>query len=199
MPPVTNRLDLALGPIAGDQARHLCPAQPRHLRHVPSQQAACLAALLRVLLLAQKLLDPLIHLRLGFALEPDPFAGLEKSLDLIEAQLLCFVHAGCQSSACHLLQAHLVLETDAFFRLILYWKRLPVSYATTFQYNRIDPTMTVTTSNDRLYRRASYLMWQERWVEAIKLLRIAPRQELIFLTNAQHRQNSCSVWCCANT
>jgi hypothetical protein len=124
MPPVTNRLELALGPIAGDQARHLCPAQPRHLRHVPSQQAACLAALLRVLLLAQKLLDPRIHLRLGFALAPDPFAGLEKSLDLIEAQLLCFVHAACQSSACHLLQAHLVLETDAFFRLILYWKRL---------------------------------------------------------------------------
>src|SRR5271157_1836917 len=42
-----------------------------------------------------------------------------------QTQLLCFVHAGCQSSACHPLQAHLVLETGSSFRLILHWKRLP--------------------------------------------------------------------------
>src|SRR5271157_334782 len=34
-----------------------------------------------------------------------------------QTQLLCFVHAGCQSSACHPLQAHLVLETGSLFLL----------------------------------------------------------------------------------
>jgi len=47
---------------------------------------------------------------------------------LLQAQLLGFVHAGGQSSACHLLQAHLVLETDSSFRLIWHWKRLFVDF-----------------------------------------------------------------------
>ena len=70
------------------------------------------------------LLDPGIDLLPVFAEEVDFFAGLEKGRDPLQTQVLCFVHAGCQSSACHPLQAHLVLETDPSFRLILYWKRL---------------------------------------------------------------------------
>ena len=34
MPPVSSRLDLALGPMATDQARYLRPALARHLGHV---------------------------------------------------------------------------------------------------------------------------------------------------------------------
>ena len=45
--------------------------------------------------------------------------NLLKSLDLIQAQLLCFVHAGRQSSACHPLQAHVLLE-NAIYIIILY-------------------------------------------------------------------------------
>jgi hypothetical protein len=36
------------------------------------------------------------------------------------------VHMDGQSSACHPLQAHLVLESHLPFRLILYWIRLTV-------------------------------------------------------------------------
>src|ERR1019366_1993262 len=59
-----------------------------------------------------------------------------KSLDLLEVKLLCFVHAGCQSSACHPLQAHLVLETASSFRLILYWTRLGLAHLKTLSQNR---------------------------------------------------------------
>jgi hypothetical protein len=54
------------------------------------------------------------------------FAGAQESLDLLQAQFLCFVHADGQSSACHPLQAHLVLESHLPFRLILYWTRLGI-------------------------------------------------------------------------
>jgi hypothetical protein len=37
------------------------------------------------------------------------------------------VHVDGQSSACHPLQAHLVLESHLPFRLILYWTRLTVA------------------------------------------------------------------------
>src|SRR5664280_714827 len=50
--------------------------------------------------------------------------------DRLQVQLLGFVHAGCQSSACHLLQAHLVLETASSFRLILYWTRRRIANLT---------------------------------------------------------------------
>src|SRR5664280_3219480 len=52
--------------------------------------------------------------------------------DRLQVQLLCFVHAGGQSSACHPLQAHLVLETEFSFRLILYWKRLMIDFLQCF-------------------------------------------------------------------
>src|SRR5664280_214139 len=46
--------------------------------------------------------------------------------------------AGCQSSACHPLQAHLVLETASSFRLILYWKRLGPAQAAVDAYISCD-------------------------------------------------------------
>src|ERR1035437_5932419 len=68
----------------------------------------------------------MINLELGFAFEADGLAGAQESLDLLQAQFLCFVHVDGQSSACHPLQAHLVLESHLPFRLILYWIRLPL-------------------------------------------------------------------------
>ena len=75
VPPIADGPDLSAGPIAGDQPRHLGPAQAGHLLQVAPQQAARLAALRGVLLLAQNLLDPVINLLAVFAFEPDPFAG----------------------------------------------------------------------------------------------------------------------------
>ena len=76
MASITDGLELSVGPIAGDQPRHLGPAQAGHLPQVAPQQAARLAALFLVLLLAQNLLDPVINLLAIFAFEPDLFAGL---------------------------------------------------------------------------------------------------------------------------
>src|ERR1019366_4019267 len=77
-----------------------------------------------ILLPTQHLFDPTINLGLGFAFEANRLAGVQESLDLLQAQFLCFVHMDGQSSACHPLQAHLVLESPLPFRLILYWIRL---------------------------------------------------------------------------
>jgi hypothetical protein len=79
-----------------------------------------------ILLPTGHLLDPVINLLLGFAFEADGFAGAQESLDLLQAQFLGFVHVDGQSSACHPLQAHLVLESHLPFRLILDWIRLSV-------------------------------------------------------------------------
>jgi len=75
MPPVRDGLDLSVGPIAGDQPRHLGPAPAGHLPQVAPQQTARLAALFLVLLLAQNLLHPAVNLLAIFAFEPDAFAG----------------------------------------------------------------------------------------------------------------------------
>src|ERR1019366_1998345 len=83
VPPVSNGLDLSVGPIAGDQPRHLGPAPAGHLSQVAPQQAAPPAALFLVLLLAQNLLHPAVNLLAMFAFAPAAFAALEKSLDLI--------------------------------------------------------------------------------------------------------------------
>ena len=98
--PISYGLHRALGLIAGNQARHLRPAEPRHLLQVAPQQTPRLAALLHVLLLAQDLLDPGIDLLAVFAEEVDLFAGPKKGRDPSQTQLLCFVHADHPSSAC---------------------------------------------------------------------------------------------------
>src|SRR5207245_1414524 len=41
----------------------------------------------------------------------------------------------------------------------------------TFRYNRTDSPMSDAASNDEVYKRASYLMWKERWADAIRLLK----------------------------
>jgi hypothetical protein len=46
------------------------------------------------------------------------------------------VHAGGQSSACHPLEAHLVVESHFPFRLILYWIRLPLPAAEEICYSQ---------------------------------------------------------------
>src|SRR5450759_5658125 len=79
----------------------------------------------------------MINLELGFAFEADGLAGAQESLDLLQAQFLCFVHADGQSSACHPLQAHLVLESHLPFRLILYWIRLGLQSEQSLEYNGV--------------------------------------------------------------
>src|SRR5256885_3198035 len=124
MTAVDQNLDLAPLLVTRDQSRYLCPAAAGHLLQVTAHQSPRPTADLMVLLLAEHLLNPAIDLGLGFAFEPDGLAGVEKRRDLLQVEFLCFVHAGRQSSACHFLQAHLVLESHPPFRLILYWIRL---------------------------------------------------------------------------
>ena len=91
------------------------------------QQTTRRLALGRVLLPHQDLLHPAINLGPMPALKLKTFAGCNKPADLLQAQLLCLIHADVQSPACltpsgssclgihPLLQAHLVLEeTDPF-------------------------------------------------------------------------------------
>ena len=76
VPPIAHRLHGAAGLIAGNQPRHLRPAQPGHLLQVAAQQAPRLAALFGILLLAQNLLHPAVNLLAIFAFEPDRLAGV---------------------------------------------------------------------------------------------------------------------------
>jgi len=124
MPPVGQNLDLPALAVARDQARHLRPAPARHLLQVTSHQSPRRTAELLVLLLTENRLDPAVNLLGSFAFEPDAGAGFQKRRHRIQVQFLCFVHAASQSSACHWLQAHLVVESHLPFRLILYWIRL---------------------------------------------------------------------------
>src|SRR5437762_7384119 len=128
MTAVDQNLDLAPPLVTRDQARHLRPAAPCYLLQVTAHQSPRPTAELMVLLLAEHLLDPAVHLGLGIALEPDGLAGVQKRRALLQVEFLCFVHAGCQSSACHFLQAHLVLESSSSLRLILYWIRLRLDW-----------------------------------------------------------------------
>jgi hypothetical protein len=77
-----------------------------------------------LLLLAEYALDPAVHLFSLLTRKLDCFAGFYEPANLLQTQLLRFLHADVQSSACLILQAHLVLETSPPFRLILHWKRL---------------------------------------------------------------------------
>src|SRR5208337_2758520 len=71
VPAIVSGRELSAGPIAGDQPRHLGPAQAGHLLQVAPQQAARFAALFLMLLLAQKSLHPAVNLLAMFAFEPD--------------------------------------------------------------------------------------------------------------------------------
>src|SRR5208337_4023862 len=62
VPAIVGGPELSVGPIAGDQPRHLGPAQAGHLLQVAPHQAAGFAALLRIVLLAQNLLHPAVSL-----------------------------------------------------------------------------------------------------------------------------------------
>src|SRR3974390_3157310 len=73
---IVGGLELTVGLIAGDQPRHLGPAQAGHLLQIASQQAAGLAGLFGILLLAQNLLHPAVNLLAIFAFEPDLCAGV---------------------------------------------------------------------------------------------------------------------------
>src|SRR5208283_350819 len=123
-PPVDGRLDPPAGRVASDEPRELRPAQPSHLLDVAPQQALARPALLPVRLLNQNPLYPAVALLAVFALKADCLAGFDEPLNCFQTQLLCFVHADVHIPACLSLQAHLVLESDPPFRLILYWKRV---------------------------------------------------------------------------
>jgi len=64
----------------------------------------------------------------------DLFAGLYEPAHRLQTQLLGFLHADVQSPACLTLQAHLVLESNSSFRLILCWKRVSVEFPPISRY-----------------------------------------------------------------
>jgi hypothetical protein len=77
---------------------------------VAPDQATRRVALLGALLLLQHWPDPNLNLIPAFARKPDFIAGLDKSANRFQAQLLCLVHADVQSPACIPLQVHPVVE-----------------------------------------------------------------------------------------
>src|SRR5271156_5072854 len=110
--------------ITANQPRHLRTAQPGTLLHVTPQKTPRNLPLPGILLLNKHPLYPAVDLPPIMALKPDSRAGPDEPANLLQTQLLCFVHADVQSPACLPLQAHLVLESTPPFRLILYWTRL---------------------------------------------------------------------------
>ena len=74
VPSIVGGLELSVAPIAGDQPRHLCPAQAGPLLQVAPHQATAFADLFLLLLLAQNLFHPGVKLLAIFAFEPDLFA-----------------------------------------------------------------------------------------------------------------------------
>src|SRR5664280_2284300 len=95
--------------------------------------------------------------------------------DRLQVQLLCLVHAGGQSSACHPLQAHLVLETASCFRLILYWKRLRLFKPVDFFYHtgaRTFSTRGVGLSSSGVMfqcHRSAQTLSSELWTRKLSL------------------------------
>ena len=109
--------------------------------------------LLLILVVDQQLLDPAVDLFLGLSLEPDALAPFQESLDLVQIQLLGFVHADGQSSACHL-QALLALESGPRFRLILCWIRLDCSNMEEVCRMLLNSEVTATLASWMLTRTA---------------------------------------------
>jgi len=90
---------LATGCIAGDQPRNLRTAQSGHLLQVAPQQAASRLALTGVAVLDQHRLHPAIHLFPVLTRKAQSLAGRYQQTNLLQTQLLRFVHADFQSSA----------------------------------------------------------------------------------------------------
>jgi hypothetical protein len=86
--------------VPADQSRYLRPAQSRHFAQVAAQHSLYRAALLPVLLFAQRPRDPLIYLPPVGCLKLNLFAGFQKYLDLLQAQPLSVFHAYFQFPAC---------------------------------------------------------------------------------------------------
>src|SRR5450759_3636648 len=85
-----------------DQPCHLRPAQTGHLADVLPQQPLGLARLTAVFVLHQRPRHPLINLLPFAPFKSEFLAGLQKRLDLLQAQPLSVLHADDQSPACGL-------------------------------------------------------------------------------------------------
>src|SRR5450755_4271572 len=103
VPAVVPLSDRATFLVTADQSRYLRPAQYRHLADVAPQHSLYRAALLPVLLLAQRPRDPPIYLLTVGGLKLNLFAGFQKRLDLLQAQPLSVLHAYFQFPACRFL------------------------------------------------------------------------------------------------
>jgi len=99
MPAAGGHPHLAAGLVASNQPRNLRPAQPRHLLKVAPQQTASRLALPGIAVLDQHRLHPAVHLFTVFALKAQTVAGQYQQTNLLQTQLLGFVHADLQSSA----------------------------------------------------------------------------------------------------
>src|SRR5271155_1501341 len=133
-PQIHARLHLPARYITANQPRHLRTAQPGNLLHVTPQKTPRNLPLPGILLLNKHPLYPAVDLPPIMALKPDSRAGPDEPANLLQTQLLCFVHPDVQSPACLPLQAHLVLESTPPFRLILYWTRLTLVKSHSFPY-----------------------------------------------------------------
>ena len=98
-PPILHHPHPTGGRIAVNQPRDLRPTQPGHLLKIASQQPPRHLALPQVLMLDEQALHPAIHLLAMLTLKADPFAGRYQQTNLLQTQLLRFVHADLQSSA----------------------------------------------------------------------------------------------------
>ena len=79
-------------PVASDQTRDLCAAQPRHLLHIPPHQTARRTPQLVPVLLPQAPAHPSVNLLLFLAREMYGFAGFQKSPDLVQAHSRFVAH-----------------------------------------------------------------------------------------------------------
>ena len=146
VPPILGHRNAPRGHVAGNQPRHLRPAQPRHLLHVAPQQTARRLALNRVPLPHKDLLHPAIHLGPMPALKLETLAGSNKPADLLHAQLLCLKHADVQSPACLTPSGSSCVGIHPSFRLILCWKRLPIAEIEEKPYTCSPPFLLLSIS-----------------------------------------------------
>jgi hypothetical protein len=100
MAPVNPSLHYAAFPVLRNQARHLRPAQSRHLRHIAPDHAFTHPAQASILLLDQRPPHPCVHPAPVRRLKMQLVARLEKRPNLLQTQPLAIHHADVQYPAC---------------------------------------------------------------------------------------------------
>ncbi len=100
MPPVNHSFHLPTFHKLRHQARHLRPAQPRHLTQISPQQTLHFPSLPGVSVLSQDSRHPAVNLLPLFAFETNLTNALHERPDLLQAELLSIFHVDDQCPAC---------------------------------------------------------------------------------------------------